>query len=427
MDILIKDAIIITQNEAREIIKGDIVIKENRIEKIGKNLNEKVDEKIDCKRKLVFPGFINTHTHVAMTLFRGYGEGMRLQQWLEQKIWPAEAKLKPNDVYHGAMLGIAEMIRSGTTSFNEMYVFGLERIADAGEKSGIRTSIGLGMLDKMPEHYIENELRANDKFVSSLKSESDRIKASVCCHAPYTCSSELIIKAKEYANKKNLQFHIHVSETRKEVFDIIKEKGKSPFEYLDSLGILDAKSVFAHSVYVTKREIALGGKNKINISHNPVSNLKLAGGGICPISEFMRAGANVSLGTDGAASNNSLNIIETMKMAALLQKNFYWDASAISAQQVLDFATINGAKALGVDSGAIEKGKLADIVIADLKSPNMAPYHNHVANIVYAINPANICDVIIDGELIMKDKKILLFDEEEVIEKAVEAAENVAT
>lgn len=425
MDILIKNATIITQNAKREILEGDIFISGNRIERIGKNLKEKAEEKIDAKGKLAFPGLVNTHTHVAMTLFRGYGEDMRLQDWLTKKIWPAEAKLKPGDVYWGAMLGIAEMIRGGTTSFNEMYVLGLEKIAEAAEKAGIRASIALGMLDRVAGHNAENELRANKKFISGLKSRSGRVKAAVSCHAPYTCSEGLIKKGKDCANKNGLQFHIHVSETRKEVFDVLREKKKRPLEYLGDLGILDEKTLLAHAVYVTKREIALVGKAKANVSHCPVSNLKLAGGGVGPVSEFAAAGANVTLGTDGAASNNSLNMIETMKMAALLQKNFYWDPLALSTQQALDFSTVNGAKALGINAGSIEEGKLADLVLADLKAPNMAPYHNLVANLVYAMNPANVSDVMVDGGFVMKDGKITAFDEERIVEKAAEVAKDV--
>lgn len=421
MDILITNATIITQNAKREILNCDIFISENKIEKIGKNLKENAEEKINGKGKLIFPGLINTHTHIPMTLFRGYGEDMQLQEWLTQKIWPAEEKLTPKNIYWGALLGIAEMIRSGTTAFNEMYVLGLKEIAQATEKGGVRASIGLGMIDKISGRQTEIELSSSIKFISELNNK--RVCPVMACHASYTCSSELIRKAKEYAKKKNLQFHMHASETRKEVFDILKETGKRPLEYFNELEVLDEKTVLAHAVFVSEREIILAGKTKTNISHNPVSNLKLASGGFCPVSEFMHAGANVTLGTDGAASNNSLNMIETMKFAALLQKNHYWDPRVLSAHQVLDFATINGAKALGIDAGSIEEGKLADIVIADLNAPNLAPVHNYFANVVYAMNPSNITDVIVNGEFVMREKKIVTFDEENAIEKASAAAQ----
>ncbi len=422
MDILVKGATIVTQNAKRETLKGDIFVSKGRIAKIGKNLKEKAEERIDASGKLVFPGFVNTHTHIAMTLFRGYGEGMMLQDWLTKKIWPAEAKLKPDDVYWGTMLGVAEMVRSGTTSFNEMYISGLEKIAEATEKGGIRASISLGMLDKVPGHDTSGEIGKTRHLIPKLKTRSGRVGAAVACHAPYTCSGELITKSKELARKEKLQFHIHASETRKEVFDILKETGKRPIEYLDSLGVLDQRTVLAHAVYVTKREIALAGKAKTSVSHNPVSNMKLAGGGVCPITEFAAAGANATLGTDGAASNNSLNMIETMKTASILQKNHYWDPLSLSAQLALDYATINGARALGIDAGSIEEGKLADLVFADLKAPNMAPAHDYVANIVYAMNPSNITDVMVDGKFVMRKGKITAFDEEKVVDKASAAA-----
>ncbi len=423
MDILIKDATIITQNAKREILAGDVFISGNKVMKVGKNLREKTEEKIDGRGKLAFPGFVNAHTHAAMTLFRGYGEEMRLQDWLAKKIWPVEAKLKPRDVYWGVMIGIAEMIRCGTTAFNEMYVVGLEKIAEAAEKSGIRGSIGLGMLDKVPGHEAKSEMWATEKFATRWKNRNGRVNATVSCHAPYSCSAELVTEGKEFARKNDLQFHIHASETRKEVFDVLKEKGKRPLEYLDGLGALDERTVVAHAVYVTNREIALMGKRRVNIAHCPISNMKLAGGGVSPVSEFAREGANVTLGTDGAASNNSLNMIETMKMAALLQKNFYWDPTVLSAQQALDFATINGAKALGINAGCIEPGKLADIVLVDLKAANMNPRHDLVANVVYSMNTSNISDVIVDGEFVMKERKITAFDEEKIAERAAKIAE----
>ncbi|MFA5077390.1 MAG: amidohydrolase [Candidatus Micrarchaeia archaeon] len=428
MDILIKSATVVTQNAEREVLKGaDIFVSDGKIGKVGKNLREKAEEKIDANGKIVFPGLVNTHTHIAMTLFRGYGEGMRLHDWLAKRIWPAEAKLKPKHVYWGTMLGIAEMARSGTTAFNEMYLSGAEKIAEAAEKGGMRASIASDMLDKISGNAPEKELEKAKNFVSSLRSPSGRVKASVSCHAPYTCTGELIKIAKEFAAKKGLQFHIHASETRKEVFDVLNEKGKRPLEYLDGLGVLDRRTVLAHAVFVTKREIALAGKSGASVAHCPVGNLKLASGGTCPIGEFARSGVNATLGTDGAASNNSLNMLETMKMAALLQKNFYWDPLALSAQQALDFATVNGARALGVEAGSIEEGKLADIVIADAKAPNMNPAHSDVDNIVYAMNPANITDVMVGGKFVMRNRKITAFDEEEAVGKACEAALDVTS
>lgn len=415
MSVLIKDLLIVTQNSKREIFEGDILIKENKIQEIKKEINEKADLVINGKGKIAIPGLINTHTHVAMTLFRGYGEGLDLHNWLTTKIWPAEAKLTPEAVSHGTLLGCMEMISSGTTSFNEMYLLGLDEIAQSCEKIGIRSTVALGMFDKIPGHSLKDELKNSNSFIKNWKNSS-LITPAIACHAPYTCSEELLIKGKELATKENLKFHIHASETRKELFDTLKETKKRPFEYLDSLGLIDSNSIFAHASWVSKREIKLAGDKSLSISHNPVSNLKLATGGICPIYEYHYAGANVTLGTDGAASNNSLDMFESLKFTALLQKHKYWNSAILSAQKLFDFATINGAKALGLNSGSLEKGKLADIVLLDAKSPNMVPSHDLISNLVYSCNSSNVTDVIINGKLILENKEFKTINKEEIYE-----------
>ena len=424
MIILVKNATIITQNEGREILKGDILVKDGRIEDVSKNINEKAEIVIDGTNKIAIPGLINGHTHIPMALLRGYGKDLSLQEWLEKKIWPAEAKLTREDIRAGSLLGMVESIRSGVTSFNEMYIYHVDETARAAQTAGIRIAIPRAMFDLIPGREREDELAAAEAFIREWKGKNSLVIPTVSCHAPYTCSEELMIKAKELAKKESLKFHIHLSETRKEMLDILKKTGKYPFEYMDSIGLVDENSVFAHAGWVTKREIELAGKKGANIVPCPVSNLKLATGGICPIIEYDGTGANVVIGTDGAASNNSLNMFESMKMAALLQKYHYWKVDIINAQKVFDFATINGAKALGIDVGSIEKGKLADIVLLE-KGANMIPEHDVIANIVYAAGPENVNDVIIDGKLIMRDKKILTMDEKKVKEEAVKTAEDL--
>ncbi|NYZ76972.1 amidohydrolase, partial [Candidatus Micrarchaeota archaeon] len=345
MTILIKNAKIVTQNDDRKIVHGDILIKDNRIEEVGGDIREKADETIDAKGKVAIPGLVNSHTHIAMGLLRGYGEDLSLHEWLEQKIWPAEAKLTKNDIRWGSLLGMLECIRSGVTAFNEMYIHHVEETVHAAQEAGIRVSIPRAMFDLMPGRETKKELADASAFIRLLKEKKDHLAYPiVSCHAPYTCSEELLIKAKELANREKLKFHIHLSETRKEMFDILNSKGKYPFEYMDSIGLLDGNSIFAHAGWVTKREIALAGKKKANIAHCTTSNLKLATGGICPIYEFDKAGANVTIGTDGAASNNTLDMFEEMKIATLLQKHQYWKAEIVPVNLVFDFATRNGAK-----------------------------------------------------------------------------------
>lgn len=423
MDILIKNATIITQNRKREILEGsDVLIEGNCIAKIGKDLKEKVEFRVEGKNKLLIPGLVNTHTHLAMTLFRGYADDAIFWEAWPKKVWPREAKLKGNDVYWGSLLGCLEMIRSGTTCFADMYFF-MEETAKAVKESGMRADLSYGMIDSGDAKKREKEMDVGEKFVKEYNDTAGgRIKCSFGPHAPYTCSRELLERAGELAEKYDVLVQIHVSETRKEVFDCIKQFGKRPVEYLDSINFLNERIIAAHCVWLTKKEIKILGEKGVKVSHNPVSNMKLAGGGVSPVQEMIDNNVCVTFGTDGAVSNNSLNLIETMKVGALLQKTHKWDARVLNAQEALDFATINGARALRIDAGSIEVGKLADMVLLNLKSPNLIPMHNLVSNIVYSTNPSNISDVIVDGRLVMNDGKILTLDEDKTLERAQKVA-----
>lgn len=415
MNILIKNATVITQNKNREIINNcDILINGSKIEAVGSKLqpstlNHLPDTVIDATGKIAMPGLINMHTHVSMTLLRGLGEDLPLQEWLEKKIWPAEAKLTGKDIYNGAMLGICEMIHSGITCFNDMYLLGVDSIAKASEEAGIRASLSDAVITNLG-HGTDRGI----SFAKKWKGKSELVTPHISCHSIYACSEDAMLKAKEFADKENLKFHMHISETRKEIFDCLNKTKKYPIDYLGDIGLLDQNTILAHAGWVTKREIALAGKQKATIVNCPISNLKLATGGICQITEFDHQGANVCLGTDGAASNNSLNMFETMKISSLLQKHHYWNAAILPTQRILDFATINGAKALGLNAGSIEKGKLADIVLLDGKAANLNPQHDLVSNIVYAGGPQNVTDVIINGKIIMRDRGIQAVDEEKI-------------
>jgi len=417
--ILIKDATIVGEN----IIQGDILIEGSRIKKIGKDISEKADEVIDAKGKIAIPGLVNTHTHVAMTLFRGYGEGLPLHEWLQNKIWPAEAKMTAEDIRIGSLLAYVEMIKSGITSFNEMYIAGIKEIKEAAEEVGMRGIVSLGLFDLIPGHSYDGEIKG---MKENIFEPSELIMPAVSCHAPYTCSKELIVEAGKFAKEKKLKFHMHVSETRKEMLDVLKQQGKYPFEYLDELGVVHENSIFAHASWVTKREIALVGKRKATISNNPESNLKLATGGICPVKEYMDAGANLALGTDGAASNNSLSIFETMKLMGLLQKHRYWKADILPTKKIFESATVNGAKALGFDAGELKEGKLADIALLN-RDVNLVPEHDIIANLIYAAEPQNVNDVIINGKLVMKDRKMLTVDEKKIKEDAEKTAKDLVS
>ena len=420
MSILIKDAIVVTQNEKREITRNDVLVVDNRIEEVAKGINEKAEYVIDAKGRILMPGLINMHTHVAMTLFRGYGEGLPLARWLEEKIWPIEAKQTPKDARIAAMLAIVEMLRSGTTAFCDQCLLGAKEIGQAANEIGIRAHVSQGLFDLLPGRDFEGESIAMER---AAYPQDRLVSYGIGPHSPYTCSDKMLSKAGTFAKKQKRKLHMHVSETRKETFDVLKDHKKRPFEYLDSLGLVNQDSIFAHASWVTKKEIALAGAKKLNVVTCPASNLKLATGGICPVFEYDDAGANVCIGTDSAASNNSLNMFESMKLTALLQKHRYWKADVISAQKVLDFATINGAKALGInmEAGGIRKGAYADLVVLD-RGANLTPGLDHISNIVYAAHPGNVSHVIVDGKPIIIDRRFVGFDEPALLDRAEELA-----
>ncbi len=428
MGILFKNARIITQNSKREMLQADILIEENKIAKIGKDLpREGVEEVQDGEGKIIFPGLINTHTHVAMGLLRGYGEGLPLHRWLTEKIWPAEKKMTRDDIYWGTQFGILEMIRSGTTCFGEMYMFGIKHMADAVIETGVRGVLAKGVYDVPEGRSVESEIKELKHKIDEVGDLNPRVQVAVAAHSPYACSEELLSSAKEVANKENLLFHMHVSETRKEVFELLDKVKMRPVDYLEKLGLVDENSLFAHMGWITKREIAISGKHKLNVAHCPVSNLKLATGGICPVAELDEAGANVTYGTDGAASNNSLNMLESMKSALLLQTHKYWNPERYPEAKAWDAATINGANAFGINAGSIEEGKLADLVIVDAKTANILPLHNDLRSIIYSVNPANITDVMVDGKFLLRNKEIVSVDEEKVLEKAADIAHDLVS
>jgi 5-methylthioadenosine/S-adenosylhomocysteine deaminase len=321
---------------------------------------------------------------------------------------------------------MCEMIRSGTVAFNDMCLLGAKEIGMAAETTGMRAHVCQGLFDLLPGRDTKRELKSME--ANAYKS-SGLVSFGIAPHSVYTCSQELLESALAFAKKKKLKIHTHAAETRKEVFDLQKKRGaiansKRVFEYFDSLGYVNSNSIFAHAAWVTKSEIAMTGKKRATIVTNPASNLKLATGGICPVTEFDKAGANVCIGTDSVASNNSLNMFESMKLTALLQKHRYWKADILSAQRVLDFATINGANALGINSGKIEKSALADIILLDI-GPNMVPTHDSISNLIYSANPTNVCDMIVDGKTIMRDRKILTMDEGQIVRQAQDRAEEI--
>ncbi|MFA6907286.1 MAG: amidohydrolase [Candidatus Micrarchaeia archaeon] len=419
MSLLVKNATLLSGK------KADILIEGNAISKVAPSQTLRAEEKIDASGKIALPGMINTHTHAAMTLFRGIGEDATLHDWLSA-VRALEVKVTPSQIRAGSLLAAIEMIKGGTTCFNDMY-FHMDEVASAVQQSGIRAALGYSMVDMGDEKKRKSELSICEQFIKDWNGKADgRIGASVPPHSIYLCSRELLVASEALSKKYGVPLHIHLSETRKEVFDCLSQHKLRPAPYLDSLGLLSQRTVAAHCVWLTKEEVRLLSQRKVSASLNPVSNMKLAGGAVAPLPEMQQFGMNISLGTDGSASNDSLSMFETMKFLALSVKNARWDATAAAAPQMLSAATEGGARALGLNAGALAAGKLADIILVDARAPNMAPLHNVSANLVYSAHAGNVTDSIINGKVVMRERKLLTLDEEKIVESAQKEAEKLA-
>ncbi|MGQ9461288.1 MAG: amidohydrolase, partial [Candidatus Bathyarchaeaceae archaeon] len=364
--------------------------------------------------------------HLAMTLFRGIAEDQPLQKWLKQTIWPLEAKLKPSDVYDGALLGCLEMIKSGTTTFADMY-FHEDQVAKAVEKAGLRAVLAQGILETSVTSLGERMLRESVNFAQKYDGYAEgRVTAQLGPHTIYTCSLDLLAKVRQEASELNVGIHIHLAESE-ETVSITKEKhGLSEVEVLEKMGFLGPDVLAAHCIHLSREEIQIMAKHDVKVSYNPVANMKLAQG-TARIKDFMDLGVTVGIGTDGPASNNSLDMFESMKIAALLQKQFYKDPTVMPAQTVLKMATMDGAKALGQERtvGTLEAGKKADIILLDFKKPHLTPAHDLYANIVYSARGSDVDTVIVDGKVLMENREVKTLDEEEVMLKTQETAVNL--
>jgi len=413
MSILIKNCLL-NQKET------DVFIEENKISEISPKCGESADEIIDGRGKAIIPGLVNAHTHAAMTLLRGYADDMALNQWLEQKIWPLEAKLTEDDVYWGAKLACLEMIKSGTTFFNDMY-WHWSGTARAVNEMGIRAAISLVFIDNLDPEKAKEQIKLNEKIYRENKNFGKRIIFAMGPHSIYTVSEQSLVWIKEFAQRNGLPIHIHVSETKEEVDNCIKTNKLRPIEYLDKIGFLGPNVIACHCVWVNKNEIDILSKNHVKVVINPTSNMKLASG-LFPYKE-MKNKLTVCLGTDGCSSNNNLDMLEAMKIAALSQKINSNDPMSLSAKEAFDMGTINGAKAFNLNCGEIKEGKLADILLIDLKKPEMMPMHDLTSNLVYSANGSCVDTVICDGKIIMKGGKVE--NEEKIIEKANDVAKEL--
>jgi len=392
------------------IIQRDIHVEGHTITHIGKDL--KGDHIVDAKGMLIVPGFVNTHTHLAMTLFRGYADDMPLKEWLYDYIWPKEAHLTAEDCYYGNLLGIIEMLHTGTTCFSDMY-FHEDQAFKAAQMAGMRAVLSYGMIDKGCSERGIRVLQETEKL-NRLVRTSTLVNTAFGPHSPYTCSPEFLLKIQNRARRENTIVHIHLHETRAEIEQFTHEHGTSPVAFLDSIGFLQENVCAAHMVHCSHQDLDILKSRNVKILHCPSSNLKLANG-IAPVADMMCRGICVTLGTDGAAANNTLDMIRETRLMTLLQK--MKDPTAFNAGSALTIATEHGGRALQWKTGKIAPGYRADVIFIDLNHFSMIPGHNLLSNVVYSLNSSAVDTVIIDGKIIMQKGEILTLDEEAVREK----------
>lgn len=378
-------------------------------------------EQFELNQHVLMPGLVNLHTHATMTLMRGLADDLPLMTWLNDHIWPAEGKhVAPSFVKDGTLLACAEMLRGGVTCFNDMYFFP-EATAQAVDQAGLRATIGMIAIEFPTSYaadaddYLRKGLEVRDTY-----RDHERIAFSMAPHAPYTVSDKTFEKILTLAEQLEAPIHIHVHETQDEINQSLVEHRLRPLARLQKLGLLSPNVIAAHMVHLTGDEIALCAERGVNIAHCPVSNLKLASG-IAPIAQLIASGVNIGLGTDGAASNNRLDLLAEMRIAALLAKGASGDATALPAHQALAMATINGAKALGLEQeiGSLKPGKAADIVAIDLSALETAPLYDVASHLVYAAGREQVTDVWVAGKRLLNTRTLTTLDAHELAAKAV--------
>jgi 5-methylthioadenosine/S-adenosylhomocysteine deaminase len=419
---------VVTMDEQQGIIEnGAVAVTGDTITAVAKAENVCAEfcakETLEIPRGLIMPGLVNVHTHAAMSCMRGLADDLPLMTWLTEHIFPVEAKLTGEMVYHASLLSMVEMIKSGTTSFCDMYLFA-DDVARACVASGMRGWIGEVLYDFPSPNYGElaNGFTYVEEMIEKYR-DSPLVSVTIDPHAVYTCSPELLCSLKEMAVKHDLQYIIHLSENRDEVGQIIERYGMSPVEHMHALGLLDERVVAAHCVVLTDSEISLLAARGVKVAHCPESNMKLASG-VAPIPDLLRSGVTVGLGTDGSASNNDVDLFGEAATAAKLHKVSCLDPTVMTAEETLHMATMGGADVLGAtaDIGSIEVGKKADIIMLDMNQPHLIPMYNIVSHLIYAVRGSDVVHSIINGRLVMRDRQILFVDEVNIMHKVNEFA-----
>jgi len=419
------------------VVKGGLVYREGKIERsdigisggIIKEIKEKIDveskEVIDAEGKLVFPSFANVHTHVSMSLLRGIGSDLPLMDWLQKVIWPLEGEfVSPDFVKTGALLGILEMIKAGTTLFLDMYFFE-EKVGEAAIEAGIRAGLGFGILDfptkvaKTPDEYIKR----CEEMILEFKN-NEYLLPVVAPHATYTCSPTTLRKSLELAEKHNVPLHIHLSETKSELERVKEEYGSTPVKHLENIGLLSNRVIAAHVVWTDEEERGILKDRGVNVVHCPESNLKLASG-IAPVPDYLKRGIKVGIGTDGPASNDNLDILEEISTMAKIHKGYNMDAKALDANTALKISTENGFSMLGIKAGKIDTGYEADIIIVNPDAPHFQPLYDPVAQFIYSAKSSDIETVICKGKILMHKREVKTLDEERIVWEAKRWGEKI--
>jgi 5-methylthioadenosine/S-adenosylhomocysteine deaminase len=425
-DILIHNAILLTCNQAFDIISGGwLGVSGAKIHSLGAVPAEGMPEGrecIDAHGGIVMPGLINTHTHLPMSLFRGMADDLPLEIWLKDHIFPAErAAIHPESVRWGTLLACAEMALSGTTTCCDGYFFE-GAVAEAVHTFGLRAVLAQGVIDHPAPGVPDpgRNLSVAQQFCRDWLGRSNKIRPSIFCHSPYTCSRETLVNSKQLCNELGLLFQIHVAETLRETEQFRSAQGVSPIAYLDGLGLLDEHTLLAHCVWIDDKDTTVIAKRRAKVSHNPESNMKLASG-VAPLPQMLSAGITVGLGTDGCASNNDLDLFPAMDTAAKLHKVMSLDPTVLPAEAVIRMATIDGARALGLEDeiGSLEPGKQADLIIINTSVPHLTPLHHPASAIVYAAKGSDVQTVMVGGRLLVKDRLIAAVDVHAVMEHAI--------
>jgi len=432
MDLLIKNGMILTMNAELQIIeKGAVRVRDGIIMSVGKDAadcsHDAQTREIDAQGGIIMPGLINSHTHAAMTLFRGLADDLPLMEWLNDHIFPAESRITADMVYRGTLLACAEMLLSGTTCFCDMYLFE-EEVARAAAQVGMRAVVGEVLYDFPSPCY--GPLDKGFEYVSTMMEKWKNhplITVAVEPHSTYTCAPELLKRAADMARTQQVPLVIHVAETRTEVKLIEEKYGKTPVKFLADLGILGPNVVACHSVHLTPEERALYRQFDVKVAHCPESNMKLASG-VAPVPEFLAEGICVALGTDGCASNNDLDLFLEMDSAAKLHKVFSMNPEAVDATTAVQMATINGAKTLGLEGiiGSLEPRKRADIIVVDTRSPHMVPMYNPYSQIVYAAKGSDVITSIVDGKVLMDNRNLTTLNVDRVMDDVLAIAKDIA-